>query len=109
MKGSPIAPRPVAKAAHPHPAGLLRKAITKRQSGVGRTFQLLSTGYIKYLNKPKLCLQINRNNIKDIFKLFQAFNVSLLNMIIDRQHHDCIAANSGPANLHRCDVDVFDC
>ena len=67
MKGSPISPRPAAKAAHPHPAGagairprrdavqslpsdlltgLLRKAITKRQSGVGRTFHLLSADYI---------------------------------------------------------------
>ncbi|MET3655440.1 hypothetical protein [Sporosarcina psychrophila] len=61
MKGSPMSPRPAAKAAHPHPAdaeairprrdaiqslpsdlltGLLREAITKRQSGVGRTFFL---------------------------------------------------------------------
>lgn len=67
MKGSPISPRPAAKAAHPHPAGaeairlrrdavqslpsdllagLLRKAITKRQSGVGRTIHLLSADYI---------------------------------------------------------------
>ncbi|MBO0600694.1 hypothetical protein I2483_03380 [Sporosarcina sp. E16_3] len=58
MKGSLISPRPAAKAAHPHPAGaeairprrdavqslprdlltgLLRKAITKRLSGVGNT------------------------------------------------------------------------
>jgi hypothetical protein len=60
MKGSPISPRPAAKAAHPHPAGagairsrrdvlagLLSKAITKRQSGVGSTFYLLSADYIE--------------------------------------------------------------
>ena len=67
MKGSPISPRPAAKAAHLHPAGaeairprrdavqslpsvlltgLLRKAITKRLSDVGRTFHLLSADYI---------------------------------------------------------------
>jgi hypothetical protein len=67
MKGSPISPRPAAKAAHPHPAGagairprrdavqslpsnllagLLREAITKRQSGVGRTFYSLSADCI---------------------------------------------------------------
>ncbi|WP_186669425.1 hypothetical protein [Sporosarcina sp. BP05] len=70
MKGSPISPRPAAKAAHPHPAGagairprrdvvqslpsdfltfLLRKAITKRQSGVGRAVYLLSADYIDHI------------------------------------------------------------
>ena len=74
MKGSPISPRPAAKAAHPHPAGagairprreavqslpsdlltgLLREAITKRLSGVGRTFYLLSADY---LLRFSLCL-----------------------------------------------------
>ncbi len=67
MKGSQISPRPAAMAAHPHPAGaeairlrrdavqslpcvllagLLRKAITKRQSFVGIIIHSLRTYYL---------------------------------------------------------------